>query len=357
MIRNLKYNPALDGIRALAIAEVIARHAFSSPVLGWGVGVEIFFTLSGYLITRMLLQQAQVSGSIDLKSFYFNRALRLMPPLWSLLLVLLIASPLAHHWKSLMEAWVMAATYLMNFNRAFAWLPEAFLGHIWSLAEQEQFYLLWPLFLLLTRWRHTLRYIIAFLIVALFWRLFLLEQGATIARVYNGLDTHLDSIFVGCGFALLSLPSRIKKYVCAAWFVWPALLLFGCFFLPYESTSVQLLGSPLTGLVAGCLIVATDHPVLRKIFSFSPLTFVGRISYALYLWHYPLIEIAIQRYGLKGMALLVPVALTFLLATLSYFSIEAYTRNIKRQLAHAVRRDADESDDPVRDNQALGQAF
>lgn len=336
MSAKLKYNPALDGMRALAITEVVVRHTLLSQNLGWGIGVEIFFTLSGYLITKLLLQQMQFSGFIDLKKFYVNRALRLMPALWALLLALLIPFLLARHWASLMEAWAMAATYLMNFNRAFAWWPETFLGHTWSLAEQEQFYLIWPPIFLLIGGRHMARFVIALLIAGFLWRLYLLDHGATIARVYNGLDTHLDSILVGCGLALISVPTRIKHYICAAWFVWPALLAIGCFTLPYTSTAVQIFGPPLTGLVAACLILATDNPILQRALSIGPLIFIGRISYALYLWHYPVIEIAIQRYALKGVALLVPVTISFLLATLSYFTVEAYARNFKRRLARAT---------------------
>jgi peptidoglycan/LPS O-acetylase OafA/YrhL len=336
MVAVPKYNPALDGIRALAITEVIARHVFSSTTLGWGIGVEVFFTLTGYLITQILLQQIQISGSIDLKRFYVNRALRLMPALWTLLLALLIPFLFAHHWRSLMESWAMAATYLMNFNRAFAWWPETFLGHTWSLAEQEQFYFIWPVVLLLIRKRYMTRFIIALLAAAFLWRFYLLDHGATIARVFNGLDTHLDSILVGSGLALISVPAQIKRYICAAWFVWPALLALSCFSLPYASKAVQLFGSPLIGLVAACLIVATDHPVLHRILTVGPLIFIGRISYALYLWHYPLMVMAVQKFALKGIALLVPVTIAFLLATLSYFTIEAYARTFKRRLARSA---------------------
>jgi peptidoglycan/LPS O-acetylase OafA/YrhL len=353
MVTTRKYNPALDGIRALAITEVIARHAFPSFFLGWGIGVDVFFTLTGYLITQILLQHIQTTGSIDLKQFYVNRALRLMPPLWTLLLALLIPSLLAHHWKSLMEAWAMAATYLMNFNRAFAWWPETFLGHTWSLAQQEQFYILWPLIFLLIKGRHMARYVIGLLVVAFLWRLYLVDHGATAARIYNGLDTHLDSILVGSGLAFVSIPTRIKRYICAAWFVWPAVLAISCVSLPYASKSAQLFGSPLTGLVAACLIVATDQPVLQRALTTGSLIFTGRISYALYLWHYPLIDIAVQRYAFKGIALLVPVAIAYLVATLSYFTIEAYFRNLKRRLARAARTPVKEPDSLLSGNPVL----
>ena len=345
MPASLKYNPALDGIRALAITEVVVRHAFSSADPGWGIGVEVFFTLSGYLITRILLEQMEAGGS--LKQFYANRALRLMPPLWALLLALLVPFLLSHQWKSLMEAWAMAAAYLMNFNRAFAWWPQTYLGHIWSLAEQEQFYLIWPPVLLLIGRRHMGRVILVLLAAAFLWRFYLLTHGATFARVYNGLDTHLDSILVGGGLALISVPAPVKRVLCGAWFAWPALLVVSSFLFPYASRTVQLFGSPLAGLIAACLIVATEHPGLQKMLAAGPLIFIGRISYGLYLWHYPLIEIAVRKYGLTGIALLAPIAVAGLLATLSYFTIEAYARRFKQRLAARTRILAPEYPLPV----------
>jgi peptidoglycan/LPS O-acetylase OafA/YrhL len=215
----LKYEPALDGLRAFAVTGVVLAHALpgSRYIPGGGIGVDVFFVLSGFLITRILAREISVTGSIDFKLFYMRRLLRLTPPLAFLLLTelafeFLTSSDFATHEK----AALMSASYLMNWNRAFNWWPQGNLGHTWSLAIEEQFYLIWPALLIFIYPRRPIRWLSVIIVMVLAWRTYLIHQGASIDRIYNGFDTHSDSLFIGCAVGLF-LPSATFSRFCLRW--------------------------------------------------------------------------------------------------------------------------------------------
>lgn len=157
-MKPLGYRAALDGLRCVAILPVVGLHAFGWPRQG-SLGVDVFFVLSGFLITSLLLAEREATGSVSLRRFYARRALRLLPALFAMLICFLIATlislsvqgnlDMAHLRRPLLGV-AAALTYTANFAGAAGFHP-AGLGHLWSLAEEEQFYLLWPplLFVLL----------------------------------------------------------------------------------------------------------------------------------------------------------------------------------------------------------------
>ncbi len=197
-----RYEPSLDGMRAVAVTCVVAFHATHWLPGGWA-GVDVFFVLSGFLITSLLAQEIEASGSIDLGSFYLRRALRLVPALTVMLLAsLAVAVLLPSRTLEDVRAIGLAGTYLMNWNRAFALFPQAWLGHTWSLAMEEQFYLLWPAILLLIRARRPVTLISALVVLVTVWRLVLVLSGAPAERTYNGFDTHADGLLIGSALAL-----------------------------------------------------------------------------------------------------------------------------------------------------------
>jgi len=153
----MKYIPSLDGLRAIAVTSVVIYHANQAYCPGGWAGVDVFFVLSGFLISTILLDEFATSKVIDFRKFYIRRALRLLPAFACLIFVLLIFSLASrHHRVQDLENILMSAAYLMNWNRAFGWIPGdgGFLGHTWSLSMEEQFYFIWPVtLLLLTRVR------------------------------------------------------------------------------------------------------------------------------------------------------------------------------------------------------------
>jgi len=335
-----KYEPSLDGIRALAVIGVVAFHAFPERVLGGWIGVDLFFVLSGFLITRILLDEMNRTAMLDLRHFYYRRFLRLMPPLWSVLLAVLPVIVIAKNGDALFKAWAVAATYLMNFNRAFGWGPEYPLGHTWSLAAEEQFYFIWPIFILLAGNRRRLWWWIAILIAAsIAFRLFLISRGASPVRIYNGFDTHSDPILFGCALAATEVSIFWRRLISWLWPLWLGLIFIMAAQLPAMRNDIMGVGLPLLGLLGCFLIISATHgEIVRVLLSMRPVVFTGKISYALYLWHFPLLQFSAVRLHLKGPMLFIPIAASFGVAALSHYTLEAYFRKLKLRIAAAKSR-------------------
>lgn len=327
MTQRLQYEPAMDGLRAVAVTAVMLSHAYTQYLPGGWVGVEIFFVLSGYLITRLLIAENAATGRIDLPRFYIRRALRLMPALWCLLAFMGLIFATSDDAAALSKSWVMAATYLMNWNRAFGWWPQDYLGHTWSLAIEEQYYLLWPLIFLVIR-RHALTLIGSLIAAAILWRLWLLLQGAGYDRLYNGFDTHADPLLIGCALAYLKITEGWEQKISRGWPVYATVIgaasLFGI------SQPMLVAGIPLIAVMSAGLIVASRRGFFNRALSLPPLVFTGKISYGLYLWHFPLLKLASVNF--PGTKAIVVLAATYCIASLSWFTVERYFRHLKVKL-------------------------
>jgi peptidoglycan/LPS O-acetylase OafA/YrhL len=206
--------PSLDGLRGLAILAVMLNNARYLP--GGFLGVDIFFVLSGFLITALLLQEWQRTGTIRLGAFYARRALRLLPALFALLALVLVAPGLfylaARPWKDA----AIAALYATNWVNAFSLRNMAILDHTWSWTVEEQFYVLWPplvpvLLALRVRRRWILSMVLLGISVSTRLRLLLWDGPASIKRLYYGLGTRLDALLVGCLVALLVSSDLIPR--------------------------------------------------------------------------------------------------------------------------------------------------
>ena len=301
----MKYEPALDGIRAFAITAVVFFHALPDDLVGGWAGVDVFFVLSGYLITRLLAEEVRASGTINFRFFYMRRVLRLGPAFAALLLFQLLriafeGNPVVA--RQMLEATAVSATYLINWSRAFAWLPQDVLGHTWSLAMEEQFYLVWPVTLLLLWKRRPLAWLTAAIVLIVLWRCTLALTGSDPERTYNGFDTHADALLIGCVLALLPpgapllLAARRFSAVPLAGLVAMVLL------LPHRTLATQTFGLTLTALLAAWLVVAASADGwLKSLLSLKPLTYTGRISYGWYLWHFPILIIGLNA-GADGSA-------------------------------------------------------
>src|SRR5262245_21094061 len=203
----LGYKPELDGLRAVAVMSVLLMHG-GMPGFHWGyIGVDLFFVLSGYLITSILLREQLRTGQISLLSFYQRRALRLFPALAVLCIVFLAYAffVLRDPTQGLREI-VVVALYLSNWTRAAGLNFPEWLGHTWSLAIEEQFYLLWPLVLLaISAARRPIPLLLAVagaIVAVSCWRLTLVMHGASTDRLYNGTDTRADALLMGVALAL-----------------------------------------------------------------------------------------------------------------------------------------------------------
>lgn len=289
---RLGYRPELDGLRGIAILLVVLAHAYVPGFLyGDQVGVTLFFVLSGFLITSLLLEELDRTGTISLRSFYRRRLLRLAPAFLVMVATVTAANLVVGAPGTLRNA-ALALAYVGNWSVAASdWVGN--LNHTWTLAIEEQFYVVWPVALLLlaTRLRLSRRAIgalLAAVIVVLgIERIALVAAGVTLDRIVFGSDTRADALLIGCllatGFAAASrVPHRAILYAAAAAILILALLVIG---MPL-AMEWRLLVIALAA--AGLLGAALRDPLLRRLLAWRPLVGVGRISYGMYLWNVPL---------------------------------------------------------------------
>jgi peptidoglycan/LPS O-acetylase OafA/YrhL len=304
------YRPALDGVRGIAIAIVVAFHAFGWPGEGT-LGVDLFFVLSGFLITTLLLEEHEATGAISIRGFYGRRARRLLPAVFVLLtpflLLAVVAAATTGSLRSpLFVGLASALTYTSNVVVAAdpSAVPAGMI-HLWSLAAEEQFYIIWPLLLLILirsgGARLVGRVLVVLLMVAVVYRLQLLFRGASIERLYYAPDTHADSLLVGCAvgyfFARGRLPVWIRSSArmreTASVVTLTLIIAAVCLleYVPQRLAYETLLLPTAFAFVAGGFIVCvvTGETVVARGLSVRPVIFLGRISYSLYLWHLPLL--------------------------------------------------------------------
>jgi peptidoglycan/LPS O-acetylase OafA/YrhL len=289
------YRPELDGLRAIAIILVIGSHA-QIPGFGLGApaGVTLFFVLSGYLITSLLVAERGRTGRVDLVAFYIRRALRLLPALYAFLAVVAVgyAVGLWGNKPADLVTFPAVVLYVGNWIQAAGAAP-GMMGHTWSLAVEEQFYILWPA-ILIALIRFAPRWVIAYVLLAIAvlvlpWRGTVIETAGYV-RAYVGTDTQADSLLLGCAVALLG--ARLPQW--AGWFGVVALVAVEQFWPPI------VLGFSLAAVVSTLAVAGAP-----KALGWAPLAYVGRISYGLYLWHYLFIWSGIPW----------PIAITAALAT------------------------------------------
>jgi len=310
---------------------------------GGFLGVDIFFVLSGFLITSLLVEEWDREGSISLKDFYIRRVLRLMPALLFLILIIggfalifLDRNRAAETYRGIWLTLSYASNWLYAFGYCSASNP---LGITWSLAIEEQFYLTWPLWLgLFLRFklrRHWILYVLVLAIVLIpLHRKILVVQGANVLRLYYATDTRADALLIGCLVGLLVswklLPHHKMFEIFMKFLAAVGAIYFGYMVGTASWTDLKLYlygGYTLVALsVAPLLVVLIVWPpkwvlLVRK---FTPLLWIGRISYGLYLWHWPVREFIYQKKILPASIaqLATVVILSLLLTALSYHVIE-----------------------------------
>ena len=302
--------PSLDGLRGLSIALVVAFHALNTAtrgrtghdydgplkyVLNGGLGVTVFFVISGFLITHLLLRETARTGAVDLVDFYVRRTFRIWPAFFAYLAAIAVL-----HWTRVVgiaERDVVAAG-LFAFNYA-PHVGNAWVGQSWSLCVEEQFYLLWPALLLWAgRRRATLTAVAIVLAVPVVryaevrW---LPGRGYWVSHLWQQGHTRMDSIMVGCLVALLGDHPRFRSAVARA-FAWRAhvaalaWLFVGWAVLDrFAPPAVRLgIGYSLEAVAAAVMLIwAVQHPATPagRLLNSRPLAHLGRISFSLYLWN------------------------------------------------------------------------
>lgn len=346
--RKLGYQPSLDGLRAVSVLAVILYHADFKMLPGGFLGVEVFFVVSGFLITSLLLEEKLHKGQIDLKQFWVRRGRRLLPALYLLLAVVSAASLLVYtDAAGRMGGDVLAAlAYVSNWWNIF--LNESYfaqagrpplLRHLWSLAVEEQFYLLFPPIFAWALYKFGKgKARIGLIVLALASAIemaILFEPYTDPSRVYYGTDTRLAGLLVGAVLALSWTPWRSTQK--AARRAGPALDtvgVIGLVVIGWYLTRVNEFdpfiyrgGFLLLDIVCIVVIAVLVHPAARlsKVLAWGPLVWIGLRSYAIYLWHWPIFQVTRPELDLpfSGFPVFVlRMVLTFGAAELSYRYVE-----------------------------------
>ena len=342
--RGITHIPAIDGLRAVAVIAVMLYHLGFSWIPGGFLGVDLFFVISGYVITRLLLDSIQRSGGLDLRAFYKARMRRLLPPL---LLMIFGTAIFVGVWAPETSRRLVSDAPFSIFGGMNWWLVfrhtdyfEAIgrpplLQHTWSLAVEAQFYLIWPLVLLLIlkqfgkkRIPGAALFIAAVSGITLFLVSLSLDASSTsqVSHVYFGTDTHSIGLFLGAALAVSWIPQNLKSEVSqrAQDFVdgigvFGFIGILGAFLLINESdTTLYRLAFPLAGIFGCAILTSIVHPASR----FAPLlrsrvlVWIGERSYAIYLWHWivfqltrPSVDLAGEEWALYTVRFLIVLAL------------------------------------------------
>ena len=355
--RGIRYIPAIDGLRAVAVVAVILYHLGFDWIPGGFLGIDLFFVISGYIIARLLLDSIQRSGGLDLRGFYAARIRRLLPPLVFMIITTTVVVSL---WAPDTMRRFLADTPFALFGGMNWWLVfrqtdyfesigrPPLLQHTWSLGVEAQFYLIWPLILLFI-----LRYFgknkipgAALFIAAVSGiTLFVVSlqvdaaNSSQVSHVYFGTDTHSIGLFLGSALAVSWIPQNLNLEVSkkAQDFI-DGIGVFGLLgivaaflFVDESDPTLYKLAFPLAGIFGCAIITSIVHPASRfaPILSSKPFVWIGERSYAIYLWHWVIFQITRPDYDLEGSAwalYALRILIVFALADISLRLVELPVR-------------------------------
>ena len=348
-----RYMPGIDGLRAVAVMGVILYHLNIPWFQGGFSGVTVFFVLSGYLITDILIDEWNKNNKIDFLRFMIRRLRRLAPAVLVMIFVVTLWVIVTNHpsFEKLRLDFLPSLLYMTNWWYIFrevsyfdSFGPASPFTHIWSLAIEEQFYLIWPLLMILglpfiKRKRFRVLAVLAGVIISAWLMAFLYIPGEDPSRVYYGTDTRAFSLLLGAILAFVWPSQRLSKtlprhasFVLEIVGISGFLLIITLFvitsqFDPFHYQGGMLLLSILTILV----VAALAHPAskLAKWLSVKPLQWMGMRSYGIYLWHYPIIILTtpiVNTDGLNLWRITLQIFFTLILSELSYRFIEVPIR-------------------------------
>ncbi|EMV3069994.1 acetyltransferase [Staphylococcus pseudintermedius] len=345
---NPRYMPGLDGVRAVAVIAIIIYHLNPQWLSGGFLGVDTFFVISGYLITSLLLTEYHNTGKIELMSFWLRRVKRLIPAVLFLVMGVIVLSLIfmPMEIQKVRADSIAAIFYVSNwwyimqnvdYFEQFAVQP---LKHLWSLAIEEQFYLVFPIVLLsllsFIRRLKSIRIIfLILLVISMIAMMVLYVPNENVARVYFGTDTRIQTLLMGVLLALVWPPFQLKAKVNTqmrmmidtAGVVGLAIL-FICFKFVSETNSILYYGGFFLISTVTLLVIASSvHPsgYFAKFLGNKVFTFIGSRSYSLYLWHYPIIVLIHHQFvqgQIPPLVYVVEILLMVLMAEFSYKFIE-----------------------------------
>jgi peptidoglycan/LPS O-acetylase OafA/YrhL len=345
--------PAIDGLRALAVTAVFLYHADSSWLPGGFLGVDVFFVISGYLITSLLIAELDQTGRVALLRFWAGRARRLLPALFLLLAVCLIVGATVERGKvvGLPGDALSALFYYSNWHFVFGhesyftqFGRPGMLRHMWSLAVEEQFYLLWPPLFLVVMWISR-RLLVPILVAAaavgstaLMWELY--QPGTDTSRIFYGTDTRAAPLLVGVLLAFVWKPSSLpttRRPRAPRWIGPLSLAALGAviyMFVAVHDYDERLYrgGFLVLAVCAAVLLATLVHPasLLGRVFAHPLPRWIGERSYGIYLWHWPILVFTrpgVDVHLARGILIPAQAAGTVIVAAVSYRFLEQPIRS------------------------------
>ena len=356
-----KYLPSIDSLRALAVLAVIIYHVDVNYLPGGFLGVDLFFVLSGYLISSLIIKEYKKTGSVNLYNFYIRRARRLLPAVYFMITVGLVVMVLFNEVllrKSHLDA-IFGYIYSSNWWYIFHKLDyfdsfgaQSPFKHLWSLAIEEQFYMIFPLlFLLVNRKKKSkdgtyklnknfLYVVLGLILVSLIAHILLFDIN-NISRIYFGTDTRAFSLLVGVVGAILYPMERLHAKVTpqqnmlysVVSLVSIATLITVMIYTSEYNTLLYRGGFLLVAILGLIVIISSgkQHTLMSRLLSFKPVVFIGKISYSLYLWHFPVLVLTtpVSEIGNPNIYFVIlRVILTFVVAIVSYVFVETSIRKL-----------------------------
>ena len=347
-MKIFQYRPEIDGMRAVAILPVIIYHLNGNWLPGGYLGVDIFFVLSGYLITTLLILEYEKNQRVDLVGFWSRRIRRLMPALFLILLAiaiyfaffsssfdriglrsdLLSALFYVANWGFIVEG----QSYFEDFESV------SYVRHTWSLAIEEQFYLIWPVAISLLFRLRKQRYVPVLLTLLIAISIFLMGflHQSDPSRAYFGTDTRVHQLLIGVSLAFLLTGSFREKVLKIGYQLipWSVAGIIVCFIFLNDATSFYYRGGSVVIALSTAVLISgleANHPI-QKFFRLRMFVSVGLISYGMYLWHWPVIQVIRKEVGPTSNIrnAVISILITLVISAISYRCIEKPLRNGKK---------------------------
>ena len=348
------YIPGLNGIRAVSVLIVLVAHMGLEHIIPGGFGVTVFFFISGFLITRLLIAEHEAKGCIKLKQFYMRRFIRLYPALLFMVLgTIFLYSIFGWGGPKPLET-LSAVFYGTNIYQVGIRMggdaPFMPWTHLWSLAVEEHFYLIFPAFLVLLRgkWDHILKVAIFVLVAVLCWRTYICVQTNLPLESYTYMmtDTRIDSLVWGCVLSIMLHVNGSTRKI--SWLIGylpvavSILAILASFLIRDETfrytARFSLQGLALFTLFLNLFFWDRFHWLL-SILEWSPLAWFGTVSYALYLWHVPIIDMCIRYMGKSPLTYLTALGISIYAAAFSYYIVEKRFLSLRKAFgSHTIEK-------------------